>query len=60
MQNLYVITKQIHKNFQIQTAVREKALKLSRTLIRHSALAICAVHRDDLPVMNEHLGKAKN
>jgi len=58
MQNLEAIADQIREKFDVQTAARDKALTLSRALIRHSALAIRAVHRDDLPVMNEHLEEA--
>ncbi len=58
MQNLDQIADRIREKFDIQTAARDKALTHSRSLIRHSALAIRAVHRDDLKVMEEHLTEA--
>lgn len=58
MQNLEIVTDQIREKFDVQTAARDKALTHSRALIRHCALAIRAVHRDDIDVMNEHLVEA--
>jgi len=58
MENLDLVADQIREIFDIQTAARDKALTISRSLIHHCALAIRAVHRDDLDVMNEHLDKA--
>ncbi len=48
----------IRQQFDTQTAARDKALTQARSLTRHCALAIRAVHRDDLDVMNKHLGEA--
>lgn len=58
MQNLELVADQIREKFDVQTAARDQALTHSRSLIRHCALAIRAVHRDDLGVMNEHLEEA--
>jgi len=58
MDNLETVADQIREKFDIQSAARDEALTVSRSLIRHCALAIRAVHRDDLDVMNEHLQEA--
>ena len=58
MDRLDIVADQVRAKFDVQTAARDKALTLSRSLIRHCALAIRAVHRDDLEVMEEHLEKA--
>ncbi len=58
MDRLEIAADEIREKFDIQTAARDKALTVSRSLIRHCALAIRAVHRDDLDVMNEHLEEA--
>jgi len=58
MDNLEKVADQIRAKFDAQTAARDKALKVSRSLIRHCALAIRAVHRDDLETMEEHLAEA--
>lgn len=59
MDKLEIVAEEIREKFDIQTAARDKALSVSRALIRHCALAIRAVHRDDLDVMQEHLQEAK-
>lgn len=59
MEKLQVAAEEIREKFDIQTAARDKALTVSRALIRHCALAIRAVHRDDLDTMQEHLQEAK-
>jgi len=58
MDRLEIAAEEIREKFDIQTAARDKALTISRSLIRHCALAIRAVHRDDLDVMNERLQEA--
>ncbi|RLD07458.1 MAG: haloacid dehalogenase [Chloroflexi bacterium] len=58
MQNLEAVADQIREIFDKQSTARDQALTQSRALIRHCALAIRAVHRDDIEVMNEHLEKA--
>ena len=59
MEKLEIAAEEIRAKFDIQTAARDKALTVSRALIRHCALAIRAVHRDDLDVMQDHLQEAK-
>lgn len=48
----------MHTALEEQTAVREQALKLSRSLIQACSRAIRAVHRDDLEEMQEWLQQA--
>jgi translin len=59
MQNLDPIVEQIRQTFDARTAARDRALADARALTRHCANAIRAVHRDDEPGMNEHLGEAR-
>jgi translin len=59
MQNLDSIVEQIRQTFDARTAARDRALADARALTRHCANAIRAVHRDDEPGMNEHLGEAR-
>lgn len=59
MDNLEIAAEEIREKFDVQTAARDKALSVSRSLIRHCSQAIRAVHRDDLDVMQEHLQEAK-
>lgn len=58
MHKLESIADQIRRSFDAQTSARDQALGLARTLIRHCALAIRAVHRQELDTMNEHLSEA--
>ncbi len=58
MEKLELIANQIREKFDVQTAARDKALSISRTLIQHCSKAIRAVHRDDDEGMNEHLAQA--
>lgn len=58
MQKLESIADQIRRSFDAQTSARDQALSLARALIRHCALAIRAVHRQELNTMNEHLSEA--
>jgi translin len=58
MDRLEIAAEEIRAKFDIQTSARDKALTVSRSLIRHCALAIRAVHRDDIDVMKEHLSEA--
>ena len=55
MQTLELIADQIREKFDVQTAARDKALSISRTLIQHCSKAIRAVHRNDEEGMKEHL-----
>ncbi|MBT3188911.1 MAG: hypothetical protein HN736_18220 [Anaerolineae bacterium] len=58
MDKLELIADQIRQKFDLQTAARDKALSISRTLIQHCSKAIRAVHRSDDEGMNEHLKEA--
>ena len=50
----------IIQNFQEKYAARDKALQGSREVIRHSANAIRAVHRYDLPQARQLLERARH
>lgn len=59
MENLEAIAEQIHQVLEARTAAREKALSQARTLTRHCANAIRAVHRDERDVAVEYLKHAQ-
>jgi len=59
MQELEKIAEEIHKDFEAHTAARDQALTQARTLTRHCAQAIRAVHRDEKDVANQHLVAAR-
>lgn len=59
MQQLEDIAEQIRDSFEARTAAREKALSQARTLTRHCANAIRAIHRGDQLAAEEHLNNAK-
>lgn len=58
MHKLETIAERIRESFDNRTAARDRAVAASRVLIRHCALAIRAVHRDDLDVMYAELSEA--
>ncbi|MEW6567343.1 MAG: haloacid dehalogenase [Chloroflexota bacterium] len=58
MDNLEAIGDRIRQHLEEKNAARDAALQLSRTLIRHCADAIRAVHRDDRPEARNHLHEA--
>ena len=58
MENLDEIIERIHESFEARTHARDDALKQARTLTRHCANAIRAVHRNDDELAEKHLGKA--
>ena len=58
MNKLEHIADQIRQSFDARTAARDQALAQARQLTRACSLAIRAVHRDDTPVMQEHLDEA--
>ena len=58
MDRLETIAEQIHQEFEIQTRARDHALSQARTLTRHCASAIRAVHRDEFDTAQEELAKA--
>ncbi len=55
MHKLQSIAEQIRQSFDARTAARDQALSQARQLTRSCSLAIRAVHRDEVGVMNEHL-----
>src|SRR5260221_126547 len=59
MDNLDTIADRIRANFTAKNAARDGALERSRTLIRHCANAIRAVHRDESPLPAEHCAAAR-
>ncbi len=58
MHRLETIAEQIRQKFDARTVARDQALTQARSLTRHCALAIRAVHRGDTDVMNQHLAEA--
>ncbi len=58
MQTLDAIAENIRANFTLKNAARDAALERSRTLIRHCANAIRAVHRDERALAQEHIAAA--
>ncbi|HTP03068.1 MAG TPA: haloacid dehalogenase [Anaerolineales bacterium] len=59
MHKLENIADQIRQDFDTRTTTRDRALAQARQLTRACSLAIRAVHRDETPVMQEHLDEAK-
>ncbi len=47
MNRLEEITERTHRAMEANTVARDRALSITRTLIRHASHAIRAVHRDD-------------
>jgi translin len=58
MERLEEIAERIHLAFQARTAARDRALNQARTLTRHCANAIRAVHRDERSAAREQLAEA--
>ncbi|MDD2696097.1 MAG: haloacid dehalogenase [Anaerolineales bacterium] len=58
MHKLEAIADRIRHSFDARNAARERALTQARTLTRHCANAIRAVHRNDTPLALEHLEQA--
>jgi translin len=59
MHKLENLADQIRQSFDTRTAARDRALAQARQLTRACSLAIRAVHRDETPVMQEHLDEAR-
>src|SRR5690606_3423555 len=49
----------IHAHFEKVTTARDRALSQSRTLTRHCANAIRAVHREEWDLASEHLAECR-
>ena len=60
MNSLETIAERIHHSFEARTAARDRALSLARTLTRHCAHAIRAVHRDEKDVVLHELEEARS
>jgi translin len=54
------IAEKIHHSFEECTAERDRALAQARTLTRHCANAIRAVHRDEDQLARQHLDDARH
>jgi translin len=57
-EKLEEIAEKIHRSFEVRTVERDRALAQARTLTRHCAHAIRAVHRDENPLARQHLDEA--
>jgi len=58
MDRLEQVTDRIRQNFDRVTSTRDQALAQTRQLTRHCSLAIRAVHRGELDLMQSHLDEA--
>jgi translin len=59
MDKLDEIAERIRQDFDTRTAARDKALAQSRTLTRHCAQAIRAIHRNERQLAQEELAAAR-
>jgi translin len=59
MERLETIAESIHQALEARNAARDRALSQARTLTRHCANAIRAVHRDETDLAQENLGEAR-
>jgi translin len=57
-ERLEEIAEKIHHSFEVCTEERDRALAQARTLTRHCAHAIRAVHRDEHALARQHLDEA--
>ncbi len=53
------IAERIHQSFEERTSARDRALTHARTLTRHCANTIRAIHRDEYDHAEEHLAEAR-
>jgi translin len=58
-QKLEDIAEKIHRSFELCTTERDRALAQARTLTRHCANAIRAVHREENSLAQQHLDEAR-
>jgi translin len=58
MANFDDIAERIHQDFERRTAARDRALAQARTLTRHCAHAIRAIHRNEDETSQQHLSEA--
>jgi translin len=59
MHELEEIAERIHTSFEARTAARDRILSQARTLTRHCANAIRAIHRDETTLAQEDLVQAE-
>ena len=59
MTRLEDTAERIHTAFETRTAARDRALTQARTLTRHCANAIRAIHRDEAQVASQNLLEAR-
>lgn len=59
MDNLSLLSDRVHQAFEARTRARDEALSQARTLTRHCAHAIRAIHRSEHELANEHLTEAR-
>lgn len=59
MDQLEEIAERIHQSFEARTSARDRALGHARTLTRHCANAIRAIHRDETALAEQHLAEAR-
>jgi len=59
MEGLRSIGEHALHHLEEKSAARDRALQTSRTLIRHCAHAIRAIHRDEVAPAREHLAEAR-
>jgi len=59
MNRLENIAEQTHRVMEAQTIARDRALSITRTLIRHASHAIRAVHRDENDEAQKEISAAK-
>jgi translin len=58
MDELDQIVENIRTGFDARNKARDEALAVCRILTRHCAHAIRAIHREEIPLVNEHLAEA--
>ena len=58
MDNLSLLADRVHQSFEARTRARDEALSQARTLTRHCAHAIRAIHRSEQDLAAEHLQAA--
>jgi translin len=59
MDNLPLLADRVHQAFEARTRARDEALSQARTLTRHCAHAIRAIHRSEQDLAAEHLTAAR-
>jgi translin len=60
MTRLEELVGKVHRDFEARHQVREKALKLARTLTMRSAHAIRAIHRGEVDLAEENMREARS